>query len=302
MRSTGFTRLLFYSNFFYVFCLFSLLLQISIVEHLPPQPRLFLLLCLATLLFYTHAYLSSAPTASAEDERIRWYQQNRPNLLIYRNILIFLLFLTAFPLLPALFQRLLSTSPLSSWPCWFFPLLALLYYGGIQPGHSNLNLRQYGWLKPMIIALVWSGTTVLFPLWWLHPTDKVFLINASTLLSFFQSTLFLIAISILFDIKDFDADHNQQLKTWAIRVGTENLLIRLILPISILGCLLELFPLLQTGYPPTAALLNCFPWVLLIFACRLLNRNTPVLHYLWMIDGLIPVKAFFGISAHLLTH
>lgn len=302
MRSAGLIRLFFYSNLFYAFCLLSLLLQTSFVLNIPPEPGLYLFLCFATLLFYTHAYLSSAPTASSDDERIRWYQQHRPGLFIFRTMLLFLLCLTAFPFLPSLLQRLLTTPLLSSWPCWLFPLLAILYYGGIQPGHSSLNLRQYGWLKPIIIALVWSGTTVLFPPWYLNPTNPPSFPNATMLLSFFQSTLFLTAISILFDIKDFDADHNQQLKTWAIRVGTEKLPLRLMLPISIVGCSLELLPMLQTGYPPAASLLNCIPWVLLIFACRLLNRNTPVFLYLWMIDGLIPVKAFLGITAHFLTH
>jgi hypothetical protein len=302
MSSSGFTRLLFYSNFFYAFCLFALLLQTSIVLHIPPQPRLYLLLCLATFLFYTHAYLSSAPTATTTDDRINWYRQNRSFLYISQLFLtIFLLFLSL-PLLSSFADRLFSLPPSANWPAWFFPLLALLYYGGIQPGHSRLNLRQYGWLKPIIIALVWSGCSVLIPVWWSRPPVDIFIPSSSTLCLLAQQTLFFTSIGILFDIKDFDADHNQQIKTWAIRVGIEKLPVRLILPISIAGSVLEILPSLQTGYPPAASLLNCIPWLLLIFACRSLNRSTPVLHYLWLIDGLIPVKALFGISAHLITH
>lgn len=302
MPSSGFPRLLLYSNLFYAFCLFSLLLHTSIVLHLPPQPRLFLLLCLSTLLFYTHAYLSSAPTATPTDDRINWYKQYHPQLFISQLILAISLVFLSLPFLPLLAVRLFTLPPTANWPAWLFPSLALLYYGGIQPGHSRLNLRQYGWLKPIIIALVWSGCSLLIPVWWnQHPTTP-FIPSSPILLLFAQQTLFFTAIGMLFDIKDFDADHNQQLKTWAIRVGTENLLFRLILPISIIGTLLEILPFLQTGYPPAAVLLNCIPWVLLIFACRSLNRNTPVLDYLWLIDGLIPVKALFGIFAHLLTH
>lgn len=302
MRSAGFIRSLFFSNLFYAFCLLTLLLQTTIVLHLPPQPRLYLILCIGTLLFYTHAYLSSAPTATPTDDRIMWYRQNRPLLNISQLILFMLLLLLGLPFLPNLFEHLVTFPPTSSWPAWLFPLLALFYYGGIQPGHSRMNLRQYGWIKPIIIALVWSGCSVLIPLWWSQPPTNPFIPSPPVLLLLAQQTLFITGIGILFDIKDFDADHNQQLKTWAIRIGMEHLPVRLIIPISITGSVLEILPSLQTGYPPAAALLNCIPWVLLIFACRLLNRNTPVLLYLWMIDGLIPVKAFLGITAHFLTH
>jgi hypothetical protein len=302
MSINGFIRFLFYSNLFYAFCLFSLLLQTAIVLPLPIPTRFYFLLCGTVLLFYTHAYYSSTSPSHNNDERLSWYQKYHSRLFISQLLLTLLLLISAIPLLPSLFHRLLPPSIPSSWPALLFPLLALLYYGGIQPGHSRLNLRQYGWLKPIIIALVWSGTSIFIPLWWMQTPSRALLPNTATLLLFFQQTFFLAAISILFDIKDFNADHNQELKTWAVRIGPELLLQRLIMPLSLLGCLLELIPIHLTGYPPIACVLNCIPWVLLIFACRSLNRNTPILHYLWLIDGLIPAKAGIGIFAHLLTH
>ncbi|MFN5691813.1 MAG: hypothetical protein ACK46Z_04880 [Bacteroidota bacterium] len=302
MTSNGFTRLVFYSNFFYIICLLALLSQTCIVLELPPAPTwLYLCLCCSTLLFYNHAYLSDKNTGDGSDERIRWYQENKI-MISSGQILLTLVFLTGSWLLKdALLSRIQQRPLLAYWPLWLFPLLALLYFGGIQPGKSPLNLRQFGWLKPIIIALVWSGTTLLLPAWWHAQTLHIFYPNPPTLILFAQQTIFLFAISILFDIKDFESDHNQQLKTWAIRIGPEQLLKKLILPIAILGCLLELLPGYWTVYPPMAGVLNCIPWVLLIFACQSLHRKTAVLHYLWMIDGLIPVKASIGIIAHLLT-
>jgi hypothetical protein len=300
MTSNGFTRLVFYSNFFYIICLLALLSQTCIVLHLPPAaPWLYICLCCCTLLFYNHAYLFDK-NAGSSDERMHWYHKNKKYITLAQVFLTLVLLTGSWLLKDALLLRCLQQPLLACWPIWLFPLLALLYFGGIQPGKSQLNLRQYGWLKPIIIALVWSGTTIVLPAWWHQQPINFFHPNPPTLILLSQQLLFLFAISTLFDIKDFDADHNQQLKTWAIRIGPEHVLKKLILPIAILGCLLELLPSYWTVYPPAVGLLNCIPWVLLIFACQSLNRNTAVLHYLWIIDGLIPVKAGIGIITHLL--
>lgn len=299
MRSSGILRWLVFSNLLYGIALLALQLQSGIVLQLPFANPWFYLTCFsATLLFYTHAYLFSA-TPEAPDERMQWYLKHTQSIWVSQTILTLVLIFACWKLLP--FLPIFTIG--AYWPAIIFPILALLYYGGIQPGKSAFNLRKFGWLKPLIIALVWTGIGTLLPEWWAFAAKKsIYIPSAPSLLLFLQQTLFLLVLSILFDVKDYAADYNLQLKTWVIRVGQEQLLRKVIFPITILGILAEMGSWLLVGYPPAYAILNSIPWVLLIFAARTLQQDRSVVHYLWVLDGLIPLKAVIGILTHLLIH
>jgi 4-hydroxybenzoate polyprenyltransferase len=230
---------------------------------------------------------------------MQWYRRNAKQIRVSQAMLTNLLLIATWQLFPSLFPASCS----SLWPAIVFPLLAALYFGGIQPGKAQFNLRKYGWLKPIIIALVWGGIGTLIPEWWASASlHQPYAPSSPALLLLLQQGLFILALSILFDVKDYAADHNLQIKTWAIRVGQGQLLRRIILPISAMGVIAETYPYFSAGYPPYYALLNTIPWVLLIFACQSLTRHRSVVHYLWVIDGLIPLKAAIGIIAHLLIN
>ena len=299
MRISGILRWVVFSNLFYGISILALQWQTAIVLTLPyANPWFYLTGFSATLLYYSHAYLFDTSTEAA-DERMQWYRRHARGVRISQAVLSFLLLIATWQIVPALFPA----SGLSLWPAIVFPLLAGLYYGGIQPGKARFNLRKYGWLKPIIIALVWSGMGTLIPEWWLAAiSHQPYVPSSPALLLLLQQGLFVLALSILFDVKDYAADHNLQIKTWAIRVGPGQLLRQIILPLVMLGVIAETYPCFTAGYPPCYALLNTIPWVLLIFACQSLTKNRSVVHYLWVIDGLIPLKAGIGIIAHLLIN
>ena len=299
MRIAGFLRWVVFSNFFYGISVLALQWQTAIVLSLPfANPWFYLATFSATLLYYSHAYLFDASTVIT-DERMQWYRRHTGRIRVSQGILSLLLLIAILQLAPALFPA----SLLSLWPAIVFPLLAALYYGGIQPGKAPFNLRKYGWLKPLIIALVWGGIGTLIPEWWASASlHQTYIPSSPALLLLLQQGLFILVLSILFDVKDYAADHNLQIKTWAIRVGPGQLLRRIILPLAVMGVIAETYPCFTAGYPPYYALLNTIPWVLLIFACQSLTRHRSVVHYLWVIDGLIPLKAGIGIIAHLLIN
>jgi hypothetical protein len=299
MRISGILRWVVFSNLFYGFSVLALQWQTAIVLSLPfANPWFYLATFSATLLYYSHAYLFDAST-QITDERMHWYQRHTGRIRVSQGILSLLLLIAILQLLPAL----IPGSLLSLWPAIVFPLLAALYYGGIQPGKAQFNLRKYGWLKPIIIALVWGGIGTLIPEWWASASlHQPYIPSSPALLLLLQQGLFILALSILFDVKDYAADHNQQIKTWVIRVGPGQLLRRIILPLAVMGVIAETYPYFTAGYPPYYSLLNTIPWVLLIFACQSLTRHRSVVHYLWVIDGLIPLKAAIGIIAHLLIN
>lgn len=288
-----------FSNLFYGISVLALQWQTAILLGLPfANPWFYLATFSATLLYYSHAYLFDTST-EAGDERMQWYRRNAKQIRVSQAMLTFLLLIATWQLVPALFPASFS----SLWPAIVFPLLAALYFGGIQPGKAPFNLRKYGWLKPIIIALVWGGIGTLIPEWWASASlHQPYIPSSPALLLLLQQGLFILVLSILFDVKDYAADHNLQIKTWAIRVGQGQLLRRIILPLAAMGVIAETYPCFTAGYPPYYALLNTIPWVLLIFACQSLTRHRSVVHYLWVIDGLIPLKAAIGIIAYLLIN
>lgn len=299
MRNSGILRWFVFSNLLYGVAVLALQLESSIVLNLPFAKVWFYLACItATLLFYTHAYLFSAATGTP-DERMQWYINNKQIIFISQSLLTLLLLICCWKIS----QDLAGFNLRAFWPVIFFPILAVCYYGGFQPGNAAFNLRKFGWLKPIIIALVWGGIGTLVPdCWNSSAKGYIYIPSTATLLLFLQQTLFLLVLSILFDVKDYAADHNVHLKTWVIRVGQDQLLRRVIIPLILLGLLAEMGSWLLLGYPPTYALLNTIPWVLLIFAAQTLQQHRSVVHYLWVLDGLIPVKATIGILTHLIIH
>ncbi|SHG04469.1 hypothetical protein SAMN05444483_104211 [Salegentibacter echinorum] len=90
-----------------------------------------------------------------------------------------------------------------------FGIFTLLY--AIPPGKNNQNLRNTSGIKIYVIALVWAGVTVIFPL-----LDKVEL--NQLILEFLQKFCFVIALTIPFEIRDLKFDAGT-LKTLPQQIG-----------------------------------------------------------------------------------
>jgi hypothetical protein len=103
----------------------------------------------------------------------------------------------------------------------------------------------------------------------------------------------------MFDIKDYAADHNQQLKTFVVRVGLRKTIFYIIIPLSIIG--LSTFILFSTlsQFPLLRILINTIPFLLLISVAYSLHRRKSILYYLAIIDGLLLIKSICGITAML---
>jgi hypothetical protein len=109
--------------------------------------------------------------------------------------------------------------------------------------------------------------------------------------------LFVSVLAILFDIKDFTADNNLELKTFVVRFGLSKTIFLIVLPITIFGWAMIAFTATQLGIALPRVLINAIPFVLLIIAALSLLQRKPILYYLAVIDGLLLVKAICGIIA-----
>lgn len=94
-----------------------------------------------------------------------------------------------------------------------FGLLTMLY--AVPLGGYFKNLRNVPSIKIVIISLVWAGTTVLLPIF-----DAVVQIDAKIIFIFIQRFLFVLVLTLPFDIRDFKFD-KKELQTIPQLIGVE---------------------------------------------------------------------------------
>lgn len=95
-----------------------------------------------------------------------------------------------------------------------FGLLTVLYAVPFF-GITTKNLRRVPSLKILIIGLVWSGVTVILPL-----VDAKLPMNLEAILLYVQRFLFVIVLTLPFDIRDMNFD-NKKLQTIPQLLGVE---------------------------------------------------------------------------------
>ncbi len=94
-------------------------------------------------------------------------------------------------------------------------LPAILSIAYVIPIWGNMRLRDISYIKLFIIALVWSFITVIIPVWEspiLQNTQLVYLICL-------ERFLFILAITLPFDIRDINVDKILKVKTLPMHFG-----------------------------------------------------------------------------------
>ena len=107
--------------------------------------------------------------------------------------------------------------------------------------------------------------------------------------------MFVTVLCIMFDIKDYAADHNHQLKTFVVRVGLRKTIFYIIIPLSIIGLGTFMGYATTRHFPLLRIIINTIPFILLIIMAYSLHRRKSILYYLAIIDGLLLVKSICGI-------
>ncbi|PKV67414.1 UbiA prenyltransferase family protein [Pontibacter ramchanderi] len=99
---------------------------------------------------------------------------------------------------------------------WFVLVLALISVGYTVPlAHNRLRpFRSIPLLKVFLIALVWSAVTVLFPL-----IDAAVTLDSSVMLIWLRRFLFILALALLFDIRDYTYDRHTRTLTFPGLLG-----------------------------------------------------------------------------------
>jgi len=103
----------------------------------------------------------------------------------------------------------------------------------------------------------------------------------------------------MFDIKDYAMDHNQKIKTFVVKIGLRKTIFYIIIPLCILCLIAGLFYDLNQQFKITKQLLNTVSFILTIIVAYFLKFRKSIFYYLIIIDGLIVIKACFGIITEL---
>lgn len=290
--------ILLFSNSFYGFSAVALAVECNLLSGLPlNEPWLYIILFAATVLFYSFSYQYD-PRPQPDDQRAQWIRRNRKGFMGFQALMMLfailsgLIYLVQLPMLQT--YEYLEVGMLLA----FFPLLGMLYYGIAFPGLFRIRLRQFGWFKPFIIGSVWAGCVSFMPWLMKQWENNGFQIPSKGILFLWlHQAMFISVIAILFDIKDYAADHNQALKTFVVRIGLRRVIFSVVLPLTLTGftALLLAGPMLNIPLPGLVLLI--VPMVLLLLVAFSLQKKRTVPWYLLIIDGLMPVKALCGIGA-----
>lgn len=297
----GIARFLLFGNYFYGFCAVALSVESSLQQHTTLNSLVYYLMVFtATVLYYTHAYRAE-PASQTTNKRSVWYAVNKTTIIRSQSFHT-LLFTVAFIYWIRYYWPDLAQLNLPQLGLIFlFPVVAALYYGSVEPSGATHSLRNKGWLKPFVIGFVWAGAVTVYPLLFSSiENDRLYVPDYVNILLFIKNFMFISMLCILFDIKDYAADHNQHLKTFVVRIGLRKTIFYILIPLSIIGLGTFILYALLHHFSFLRILINTIPFILLIIVTYSMRRRKSILYYLAIIDGLMLVKAVCGIIGILL--
>lgn len=295
------TEFFFYGNYFYGFCAVALSMETALQLNISLNDFIYYLFVFtATVFYYTLAFPGEVPAGLA-NKRTLWYAQNRRILFFSQAVCAVISICTGIFLF---YQNLQVIADFVWWQWMIIALImlqALAYYGLTISTGKKISLRNTGWLKPFVIGFVWAGLVTIGPVF-LHRYVKDESFEPLFLFWFFiKNWMFITVLGILFDIKDYATDYNEQLKTFVVRAGLRKTIYYIILPLCLLGFGSYIIFVIVHHFPVIRIVFNSIPFILLVIVARSMYKRKHILYYLAIIDGLMLVKAMCGIAGVLLS-
>jgi hypothetical protein len=293
----AFIKFIFFGNYFYGFCAVMLSIETMAQLNSPPQSLTYLIVLFSlTVAYYNQAYLSTEMVAENKNERSIWYSNNKKLSYITQLIFYAIAFLGITWFILQQWSQLISITISQFFIIIIFPLVAFLYHGIHLKTFSKYPLRNIGWLKPFLISFTWSGTVTVYPILFQDISNHRHIqLNALTIFLFIQNFTYTYLLSVMFDIKDYAMDYNHNLKTLVVKLGLRKTLFFFLIPLNIIGLFTLVFFNISQGYPLEKILINTIPYFLSLTVAYSLHNRHSIFYYLFIIDGLLLVKAFCGI-------
>ena len=260
----------------------------------------YLLLFFGTVMYYTYAYSGILSTTKSINPRTIWYAKHYRFIQWSQLILLSICVTLSLILVSQHYQNILSL-PLRYWLIVAVVTLAAIFYYGLS--FLKINLRNTGWLKAFIIGFVWACCVNLLPLVVLqiergsYYVDPVFMAWL-----FLKNWMFCTVNAIMFDLKDYEDDSNQELKTFVVRYGLRKTIFFVLTPLLLIGVISLLTFAHFKHFKLIILLFNLIPFILMLGVAWTMLRHKNILYYLIVIDGLLLVKALCGIAGSQFIH
>ncbi|MCF2444775.1 UbiA family prenyltransferase [Dyadobacter sp. CY345] len=260
----------------------------------------YLLLFFGTVMYYTYAYSGILSTTESVNPRTIWYAKHYHFIRYSQLLLLAICISLSIVLFTRYYQNILHL-PLKYWLIVAVVSLAAIFYYGLS--FLKINLRNTGWLKAFIIGFVWACCVNLLPLVILQIERGVYYVDP-VLMSwlFMKNWMFCTVNAIMFDLKDYEDDSNQQLKTFVVRYGLKKTIFFVLTPLLLIGLTSLLIFASFMHFKPIVLLFNLTPFVLMLVVAWTMLRHKNIMYYLIVIDGLLLVKAICGIAGSQFIH
>lgn len=292
------TRLIFFGNYFVGLLAVSLCMETSFQLGLPLNDiSAYLLVFLVPVFYYTYAYLSDTSTGNI-NVRTYWYLRHAAFLRIQQWISALVISVVAVVYCWKHRDGLALLHPVFYMISLLTLAGGLFYYGLISRRFFGFDMRHTGWLKAFVIGWVWAYfSTVLPVIFYIMEGGSQHTDSWLVVWFFVKNWMFCTANAIMFDIKDYPTDANEQLRTFVVRFGLRSTIYTVLIPMILAGVVsFSVFAWLM-DFSPGRYLVNLLPFLMtLLIAFRLRKRHS-ILYYLVIIDGVLLLKAVCGIIA-----
>lgn len=272
----NFIDFLLYSNLFIGLCAVALTLtnQLTIEGAIHFDNTCWFVL-FATVFTYSYLKFRGKEVSVAGTGHRSWAAQHSQ---LSKNILLLSLLATAGFFLTLQFKTMLIVAALGA-------LTAL--YGFVEiPFLKGRKLRDFGLVKTIFVALVWSVTTVIVPL------ENTFVEPQMMWFLLIRRFIFVGALTMVFEIKDMQGDQEHGLKTLPLQFGVSNtkLIAQGHLFLLILINLVQYFFFDISVWNMAAVNLS----LLVSIACiQPLREETPEVWYYLVLDGMMILQFAF---------
>lgn len=204
-------QLLINSNIFIALAAVFLALETQVQIGLKPQwhPYLFLIFSATIFEYNFHRFITILLHRDAlENPKHKWVKNN---LIFFYAVVATSVIMFAISVFLAKLSVLITFAPIAG--------LTLLYSTPVFGKKKHfLRLRQIPYLKIFIIAFVWAATTVLIPI--IH-ANKLFS-HSHVVLLMTERFIFVLAITVPFDLRDVEVDRKAGLKTLPLFLAEKN--------------------------------------------------------------------------------
>lgn len=160
---------------------------------------------------------------------------------------------------------------------------AFTYSLPLLPFQNKKRLREFGWLKIMVLTGVWTIATSILPIICLnkHITDYPF----EVLLRF----VFIFTLCVVFDIRDMQADQQNNIKTLPHKVGIQNSyrLINIALLFFLVLSMMQFYKYHHIERLAGALLTSIVTWMVVHY----LNKHPSEKAYILLADGVMLLYA-----------